>query len=343
MAALTTRVSRGGGSIALVSALGFALAFGCGDEPSDGPGGGAADAGSSGGECNGVTATVDGDGCCPAGANANDDDDCAPVCGNGAIEAGEQCDDGNTASGDGCDAACMNEAEPTAFRLTTLSLREPHTFALGFVDVTDTVNGLLNDFVGMDKVNPAGEETPDGLLDFSLLAVFRPLDQSVDTVPLDIVIADCAAPMESTSCQRTATSQVVSSVATNLASDCLEVMPDTTGGYNPPITTPSGPCFVSDAETFDLDFGDIAFSFVDARLGAMYPDGEGNQLASGLIRGFLSQSFAEGATLPADIPVVGGQPIASLLKDVDKDTGPGGEAGWWFYLNFTAEAVPYSD
>ncbi|HSK05510.1 MAG TPA: myxococcus cysteine-rich repeat containing protein [Kofleriaceae bacterium] len=39
-----------------------------------------------------------------------------PVCGNGAIEPGEQCDDGNTAGGDGCSAICqaelVAEAEP---------------------------------------------------------------------------------------------------------------------------------------------------------------------------------------------------------------------------------------
>src|SRR5205085_10094822 len=38
-------------------------------------------------------------------------DVCAPiVCGDGIVDAGEECDDGNTASGDGCDATC--HAEP---------------------------------------------------------------------------------------------------------------------------------------------------------------------------------------------------------------------------------------
>ena len=32
------------------------------------------------------------------------------VCGNGAMEAGEKCDDGNTVSGDGCSSTCVAEA-----------------------------------------------------------------------------------------------------------------------------------------------------------------------------------------------------------------------------------------
>jgi len=36
----------------------------------------------------------------------------APVCGNSIIETGEQCDDGNTNSGDGCSSTCQTEAAP---------------------------------------------------------------------------------------------------------------------------------------------------------------------------------------------------------------------------------------
>ena len=37
-----------------------------------------------------------------------------PVCGNGAVEVGEQCDDNNTKSGDGCSASCLVEASGEA-------------------------------------------------------------------------------------------------------------------------------------------------------------------------------------------------------------------------------------
>jgi hypothetical protein len=39
-----------------------------------------------------INACTGGDGCCAPGCNANNDTDCTPVCGNGAVEAGETCD-----------------------------------------------------------------------------------------------------------------------------------------------------------------------------------------------------------------------------------------------------------
>jgi hypothetical protein len=52
-----------------------------------------------------VTACVNGDNCCPGGGsgtcNSLNDSDCTPVCGNGVVEAGEQCD-GN------CPSSCPN-------------------------------------------------------------------------------------------------------------------------------------------------------------------------------------------------------------------------------------------
>lgn len=36
----------------------------------------------------------------------------APVCGDGSLDAGEQCDDGNTLDGDGCSSTCRIEAKP---------------------------------------------------------------------------------------------------------------------------------------------------------------------------------------------------------------------------------------
>ena len=49
-----------------------------------------------------ITQAKAGDGCCPTGATANNDSDCPARCGNGVIEPGETCEDGNQTAGDGC-------------------------------------------------------------------------------------------------------------------------------------------------------------------------------------------------------------------------------------------------
>lgn len=55
-------------------------------------------------------ATMTDSGVPPTGDSSVTDTGTEPACGNSRLEAGEQCDDGNTADGDGCDGTCMREA-----------------------------------------------------------------------------------------------------------------------------------------------------------------------------------------------------------------------------------------
>ncbi len=52
-----------------------------------------------------ISACVNGDGCCPKGCNATNDNDCLAVCGNGVIETGEQCDPPVAGS---CSSTCQS-------------------------------------------------------------------------------------------------------------------------------------------------------------------------------------------------------------------------------------------
>ena len=70
--------------------------------------------------------TVDGDGC---------DATCKlePFCGDGTLDGGEQCDDGNNVDGDGCDANCLDETS---------------IFYVFFV-IGNFIVGIINDFLGL--------------------------------------------------------------------------------------------------------------------------------------------------------------------------------------------------
>jgi hypothetical protein len=54
-----------------------------------------------------ITACRTGDGCCPAGCTAATDHDCAPICGDGLLEAGETCDPPQT-----CPTTCPDDGDP---------------------------------------------------------------------------------------------------------------------------------------------------------------------------------------------------------------------------------------
>jgi len=84
--------------MALLLAVAFCLATGCGDD------GGTGDA-------SGDTSTPDGGDAIVGDTSMPD----APpqVCGDGTLTAPEQCDDGNTMAGDGCDDMCNREASAT--------------------------------------------------------------------------------------------------------------------------------------------------------------------------------------------------------------------------------------
>ena len=60
-----------------------------------------------------ITTCVAGDGCCPAGCNANSDSDCAPKCGNGVVERGETCDPKSS-----CPTSCDDKNACTVDQMT---------------------------------------------------------------------------------------------------------------------------------------------------------------------------------------------------------------------------------
>jgi hypothetical protein len=234
-------------------------------------------------------------------------------------------------------------SELDAFRFVSMEIRDPHFFdTLICSDITGMVNSQFAGALSMD-----GSDPPDGLLDLSLTLVFRPANQADGAVgDMDFANADCTAPAETTECSLREGTMLYSSSFVNMADGtCHAADPAHLGGYNPPPGTTTGPCFASSATdvvivtAFDLPLN-------DAIIAAQY-SGDDN-LVSGTIRGFLTAADAAAITLPNDLPVVGGSPISALLKG-----GMGGSVlcngddrdgdGWWFYVDFTAERVPWTE
>jgi len=299
-----------------------------------------------------ISSCTDGDSCCPAGCNQTNDSDCSAVCGNWVVEVGEGCDDGNTDNGDGCDSNCQPEILPTVYRLTDLDLRDPHVYVsfLGCRDLTDTVffgfsvNGELQTAVQTD-------DDGDGDLDMSFLLIMRPLDQSVPGgADMELAMGACTAPMAGTTCDLDPSFTPQASPYLNLGVGvCLDAIPGTTDGYTPPITAPGPICFYNTTLlTLTLDMGGIIIPLQDVQFGATYVGNPAADLTNGLLRGFISEADADNTILPDSLPLVGNQPLSSLLPGgtgncatYDARDNNGGTLGWWFYLNWPATEVTY--
>ncbi|HVV83099.1 MAG TPA: DUF4215 domain-containing protein, partial [Kofleriaceae bacterium] len=305
-----------------------------------------------------INAPMNGDGCCPAGANSLNDSDCLPRCGNGLLEAGEQCDDGNLVNGDACTNACT--LQPTAFRMSDLDLRDPHVFVVPLVGCADVTDQPVGGFAVNPQIqmNIQGDADGDGVLDLSPTLVFRPLAQSGAGQMLEFHFARCTTPFANPSCGP-GTQLPVLTQSTNMpAGTCLSTVASTVHTmptvYNPAITTPSGPCFVTSPVSLTITLSGVQVPLHDARIAATYSGNPAQTILNGLLMGFISEADANTTILPATLPLIGGKPLSILLPGgdppgadqncasfSDKDTNAG-VVGWWFYLNFAAPRVTWT-
>jgi hypothetical protein len=243
-------------------------------------------------------------------------------------------------------------AQVTALRINDLDLRDPHVFVNPFgslcVDLTDTpfagfsVNGQLQTAISGDT-NPA-----DGFLDLSTLLLFDPLDQGAALNAFDAGSAACVPPAAAPTCSAFTSIGLSGQAALSTAADCMAIFPGLTHGYTPGVATPTAPCFVSPAGSITLDLGTLVVPLETAEIGARFVGNPATSTDRGLIRGFLRESVADTVPIPANIPLIGGLPLSSVLPGGtgncamrDDRESHNGASGWWFYLNFTAVPVDH--
>lgn len=245
---------------------------------------------------------------------------------------------------------------PEVFRFSDLALRDPHVFVdlgpLGCADFTDDAVpfGLAPSFNSIIETAITDDDNGDGFLDLSSLLLFRPLDVTAAAERLDLGGGLCSAPLVSTSCdpdpEVTAQTTSYDGLAAGL---CLSAVAGTTSGYSPSVDETSAPCFVSASGTLVFDLDGVEVPLEDAQLAAGWLGDPPVALTAGLIRGFLPESVADSILLPSDTPLVGDQPLSVLLPGGQGNCAAGDDrdvhesvTGWWLYLAFTADEVPYS-
>lgn len=254
------------------------------------------------------------------------------------------------------------EGEPLdpaqVFRVADLDLRDPHVyidlgFPLGCRDFTDedlplAPGSALNARIATSLTT---DGDGDGRLDASLLLVFRPFDESAAGLRLDVQSGLCLAPAAGTSCAPDPQSVPQTARYDGVAAGvCLAPVAGTTyGPYAPEAPEPLAAGFASQARALAFDLDGLAVPLRAARLAASFLGTPVAQLDAGLWMGFLAESDADQIPLPADLPVVGGQPLSILLPGGagncaghdDRDLFEG-ITGWWFYFEYIAEPVSWT-
>lgn len=243
-----------------------------------------------------------------------------------------------------------------SFRLSTLLLRDPHVFIdipiFGCFDFTDNALPLgLGPSLNTQLATAiTTDDDGDGFLDFSLMLLGRPLSPAAVDFRLDTARGLCPAPSPPSTCAldpaEVPQTHRYSAFGSGL---CLDVLAGTTSGYSPAPTPPAASCFVSAERNLGIATATLPLPLQAVQAAATFVGNPASSLSPGLLRGFLSEAVADTLLLPAEVPVVGGQPISILLPGGQGNCANhdgrdlfAGELGWWFYFNFTATPTPWT-
>jgi cysteine-rich repeat protein len=300
-------------------------------------------------------------------------------CGDGAILGEEQCDDGNTTSGDGCSNACELEG---AFRITQLNLVSPRIVATVFTicqDITSNAPSIMGNPIG-PSVNSLyseaiGPVSSGGAYSLHMVPLLSPLDPGTPTSQLIFHLdATCQEGSPLDSCDPGESPTIFTEGATNLTDGTcftpvvadVNTRTGTPAAYVPTANTVGAQCFYSEQGELLVDVYGLAVPLHHAHMAATYTGSPVDGLVSGVITGFLPETVAADLVFAEADPILGGQRLYSTFQAGDRtvldslgasipdgcNIGGGTHeddadvvddvTGFWFFLNFTAEQVNWT-
>lgn len=228
---------------------------------------------------------------------------------------------------------------PDVLRLSRLELRDPHLFAQVIIcaDVTAAFNDQIDSNINSDADG-------DGFLDASPLLLMEPFapplqGRMVQTGGI------CSAPATTAECLPIAPGPARPFEVRD-STLCRAALPGTISGYQPSVPSINGPCFTDSPQTAQQSLNGLMLELQQASLAGSYTSTAPDRIESGLLRGFIRETDADLLLIPADVPLIGGQPLSALLPGGagncaagdDRDTLDG-QTGWWFYFSIQAERV----
>ncbi len=240
-----------------------------------------------------------------------------------------------------------NEFEQNiALRTSELSIVDPHIFTLvagiACIDITNQVNSQIQTTIDTDADD-------DGFLDLSNVIQFS-TDQIdyLTSQPLiaQSINAQCASPLHSEACTIIDTLQDDIMTLPAESGNCLAVEAGSTGNYTPAPNTTEAPCYATEAIDTVLSLAGLEVNVKAFQTASRYQ--LGLNADQGLNKAFISETDAENVVFPVDIPVIGGQNLASLLPggsgncsiNDDRDLFTDNKtSGWWLYFNTTSEII----
>lgn len=267
-------------------------------------------------------------------------------CGDEVIDPVEECD-GEVACGEDCRVT----TEIDAFRVTEIEVFDPPLHTPGAcTGITTAANNLINMALNGDMTTDP--RAPGfGLLDLSPVLVFYPLRATHPGGHFGVTAGRCTA--AETVCSPGASGVTAAQYANLTSGTCFAAAAEelAPGSVVPSVQSP---CMVAQSTSANLDFSPFPLQLQSLSVSGQFSGDPTDQIINGVLRGFLLESSAcdPANTIAPDYPVVGDRTIGELLaagtldcggcgdRD-DRDSGPNGESGWWFYAGFTATRVPF--